>query len=92
MKRTGLRVLVLVLAVATAGFAQVQPSASKASPLLRTLDAIPLHIVENRGVYPDAVRYYVPGKDKTIFFGKDGITFMLQGKERSWAVKLAFLD
>ena len=76
--------------IALSGFSQV--TAPAGSPLLRTLAAIPLHIVENRGVYPEAVRYYVSGKDKTIFFGEDGITFVLRGKNHGWAVKLAFLD
>jgi hypothetical protein len=30
------------------------------------LGRIPLHFVENRGVYPDEVRYYIPGADKTV--------------------------
>ncbi|MBN2491466.1 MAG: SBBP repeat-containing protein [Planctomycetes bacterium] len=81
-----------VLLALVGGFAQAQPATPEVSPLLRTLDAIPLHIVENRGVHPEAVRYYLPGQDKTVFFGEDGITFVLRGKERGWAVRLAFLE
>lgn len=88
----GLRGLTVLLVVATAGLAQVQPTSSKVPPLIRTLDSIPLHIVENQGMFPEAVQYYVPGKDKTVFFGEDGITFMLREQDRGWAVKFVFLD
>jgi hypothetical protein len=41
------------------------------------------------------VRFYIPGRDKTVFFAPDGITFVLRGKGAEgtdWAVKLAFVD
>jgi len=53
---------------------------------------LPIHFVENRGVYPDEeVAYYVRGADKTLFFTRDGITFRLEGKNRAWVVKLEFV-
>ena len=57
-----------------------------------SLDKIPLHIIQNRGVYPETVRFYVQGKDKTVFFANGGITFSLRGKDRDWVVKLEFVD
>ncbi len=52
---------------------------------------IPLHFIENRGIYPEAVRYYVQGKEKTVFFTEEGITFALRGKQRDWVVKVDFV-
>jgi hypothetical protein len=57
-----------------------------------SLDKIPLHIIQNRGVYPETVRFYVQGKDKTVFFANGGIAFSLRGKDRDWAVKVEFVD
>ena len=38
---------------------------------------LPLYFIENRGVYPEEVKFYVQGADKTLFFTKKGITFRL---------------
>jgi len=54
------------------------------------LSGLPLYFIENRGIYPDAVKFYVQGADKTLFFTPDGITFRLKGKDRAWVVKLEF--
>jgi len=51
----------------------------------------PLYFVENRGVYPEAVHYYVQGADKTLFFTPGGITFRFQGDDDAWVVKLDFV-
>ena len=65
-----------------------------ASPsLLKTsLGNLPIYFIENRGVYPDDVKFYVQGADKTLFFTNNGITFRLKGRERGWVVKLEFVD
>jgi beta-propeller repeat-containing protein len=69
------------------------PSAPRPPSLLKASFAkLPIYFVENRGVYPDEVAYYVKGRDKTLFFGRDGITFLLRGPESGWAVKLVFVD
>ncbi|MBN2491064.1 MAG: SBBP repeat-containing protein [Planctomycetes bacterium] len=52
---------------------------------------LPLYFVENRGLYPQAVRYYLQGADKSLFFAPDGITFRLKGEDQAWAVKLDFV-
>jgi len=80
--------LVVLLAAATAAH-----DAEPASPSLlqATLSRLPIYFIENRGVYPDEVAYYVQGANKTLFFTKDGITFRLKGKDRAWVVKLEFV-
>ncbi|MBN2491206.1 MAG: hypothetical protein JXQ29_10210, partial [Planctomycetes bacterium] len=87
-------VLAAIAATALPGAGQLQPdglSGPPPAPLLRaSLAQIPLHIIENRGVHPEPVRFYVQGKDRSIFFAPDGITFVLQGKGQGWAVKLEF--
>ena len=52
---------------------------------------LPIYFIENQGIYPDEVEFYVQGADKTLFFTKDGITFRLKGKDRGWIVKLEFV-
>ena len=52
---------------------------------------LPVYFVENRGVYPDEVKFYVQGADKTLFFTQGGITFRLKGKDMDWAVQLEFV-
>ena len=53
---------------------------------------LPLYFVENLGVYPDEVAFYIQGADTTLFFTRDGITFRMKGEDRSWIVKLEFVD
>ena len=61
-------------------------------PLLEaTSGKLPIYFIENRGVYPDEVKYYIPGADKTLFFTPGGVTFRLKGKDRGWVVKLEFV-
>ena len=86
--------VIVLLAMAAASDAQ-RPTESRrktTSPLLRaSLETIPLHIVENRGVFPDPVRYYVTGKNMNVFFTPGGITFSLRGDSGSWTVKTDFV-
>jgi len=77
-----------VLLFSTAG-AHTQPPGS--ALLESTFSNLPIYFIENRGVYPDDVAYYVKGADKTLFFTPEGITFQLLGRERGWVVKLAFV-
>ncbi len=48
-------------------------------------------LVENRGRYPTAVRYFVEASGRTVFFTSSGVTFRLAG-EPAWTVKLSFVD
>jgi len=93
MKRLGsvsLRVAYVLMVVATVASGQeaVPPNPSL---LKATSSKLPIYFIQNRGVYPDEVAYYVQGADKTLFFTKNGITFRLNGKDRGWVVKLEFV-
>jgi hypothetical protein len=53
------------------------------APPLRTVEAsmgqIPLYFIENQGQIDGPVAYYVQGKDKTLYFTPQGVTFVLAG-------------
>jgi len=54
---------------------------------------IPLQFVPNEGQAGGPVDFYVQGRDKTIFFSEEGLTFVLGGHDpERWAVKLDFVD
>jgi hypothetical protein len=56
-------------------------------------DHMPLCFVANQGQIDDArVAYYVQGRDKTLYFAPDGVTFALTSAESRWIVKLDFVD
>jgi len=79
--------------VALLGSAALAQGGGSPSPSLlkATFSKLPIYFIENRGVYPDPVAYYVQGADKTLFFTRDGVTFRLKGKSRAWVVKLRFI-
>jgi len=82
---------VLVAAILAASILTAQDSGSRDPALLEsTFGKLPVYFIENRGVYPDEVLYYIHGADKTLFFTRGGITFRLMGKDRGWVVKLEF--
>jgi hypothetical protein len=45
--------------------------------LERVFGQMPLHFIENRGQVDPRVVYYIQGRDTTIYFTKEGITFVL---------------
>jgi hypothetical protein len=91
MKSLG-AVAVLAFVVVVGGTAGAQNDRPAGSSLREgSFGKLPLYFVENRGVYPDEVAYYIQGADKTLFFTRDGITFRLKGKDRGWVVKLEFV-
>jgi hypothetical protein len=57
---------------------------------------IPLHFIPNEGQVDGPAAFYVQGKDKTIYFAPEGLTFVLSGPREStperWVVKLDFVD
>ena len=53
---------------------------------------IPVNIIPNRGQGDGRADYYIQGKDKTIFFGTEGVTFVLTGPDRGEAGESARLD
>jgi hypothetical protein len=46
---------------------------------------MPLYFIENRGQADERVAYYVQGKDKTLYFTAQGVTFVLAGEGRRQA-------
>ncbi len=54
---------------------------------------VPLQFIPNDGQAGGPVDFYVQGLDKTIYFSKEGLTFVLGGhRPERWAVKLDFVD
>ncbi len=54
---------------------------------------MPLYFVANQGqIDDDRVAYYVQGRDKTLYFAPNGVTFALTSAESRWVVKLDFVD
>jgi hypothetical protein len=43
------------------------------------LARLPLYFIENRGQVDERVAYYVQGRDKTLYFTPQGVTFALRG-------------
>jgi len=82
--------VVMVLVLGTCPAAQ-EPARKNPALLEAAFNNLPIHFIQNRGVYPDEVKFYVLGADKTLFFARDGITFRLKDKDRGWVVKLAFV-
>jgi hypothetical protein len=87
-----LSAVVVVLVVLAGGAVGAQGGRTAGPSLLKaTFGKLPIYFIENRGVYPDEVAYYIRGADKTLFFTKEGITFRLKGRDRDWVVKLEFV-
>jgi hypothetical protein len=83
---------VVVLVVLAGGAVGAHGGRTAGPSLLKaTFGKLPIYFIENRGVYPNEVAYYIQGADKTLFFTKDGITFRLKGLDRDWVVKLEFV-
>jgi hypothetical protein len=58
---------------------------------------LPLYFIENRGQVDERAAYYVQGKDKTLYFTSEGVTFVLSGEDTEspaanrWVLKLGFV-
>ena len=50
---------------------------TRAAAAAPSLDKLPLYFVANQGQTDPRVNFYVPGKDNTIYFSPDGLTFAL---------------
>jgi hypothetical protein len=100
--------LLLVFMAALSFPALAEEDAGEAAPIAApdaaagaeaTLTQLPLYFVENRGQLDEQVAYYVQGKDKTLYFTSQGLTFVLSGSAhegaagdvRRWIVKLDFI-
>ncbi len=90
--------------------AVVTPAATSFATRLNALDAndrrallahefgkFPLYFTENRGQLDSRISYYVSGRDKEVYFARDGVTISLiqhrpnRDPER-WALKMDFLN
>ncbi len=64
-----------------------------ASRIIRSdFGQIPVNIIPNRGQWDGRADYYIQGKDKTIFFGTEGVTFVLTSPDRGEAGGSARLE
>src|SRR3954469_22810724 len=66
--------------VATAAPAaeQAEPPGHSAGASLTTL---PLYFIENQGQVDKRVAFYLQGRDKSVYFTRDGLTFVLTKDE-----------
>jgi len=92
-----LALLAALLLGATVSRAQAVPAtlppadAATRARVAEGFGKMPLYFVENRGQLDSRVAYYIPGKDKTIYFTEQGLTFALNGPAERWALKLDFV-
>ncbi|MGZ5468200.1 MAG: DUF7948 domain-containing protein [Candidatus Aminicenantales bacterium] len=75
---------------------QVPAIVSPQGPRIHTdFGKVPLSFIPNKGQVDGQAVFYVPGKDKTIYFTAEGLTFVLHGQREStpkrWVVKLDFV-
>src|SRR5437870_2788388 len=56
------------------------PSRERRARLANSYGKLPLTFIANRGQLDRRVAYYVPGRDKSLYFTKGGVTFALAGK------------
>src|SRR4029453_989744 len=50
--------------------------------LQRLLANLPLYFIENQGQLDRRAAYYVPGRDKIVYFAAGGLTVLLHGPRR----------
>ena len=64
-----------------------QATAAQRKGVIDALGQLPLHFIENRGQFNEAVAYYVQGSDKTILYTPDGIIFALTKRDDAHSEK-----
>ena len=64
--------------VRPAGAKGLFPQASSPVRAESSFGRVPLAFVANEGQIDRAIDYYVPGSEKSLYFGSDGITFVLR--------------
>jgi hypothetical protein len=66
---------------------------SNAPALSNGFGRLPVYFVENVGQYDTGVAYTIHGRDQTVYFTQQGVTFSLFDRSAGrWNVKLDFLD
>lgn len=73
------------------------PNANEQELLKESLGKMPLYFIENKGQLDNRVNYYVQGRDKSLYFTPQGITFALssatpQQSPQRWNLKLDFIQ
>jgi len=84
--------IILVLLTGTLAPAQNDQRTDRAGP--NPLARLPVHFVENRGLLPEQVAYFVHASRKSLFFTREGVTILLHPRKSDgsgWAVKLEFV-
>ncbi len=103
--RSMLFAVILGLLLALPAWPAPTASPTQAVALAQDWGQMPLYFVPNRGQMDERVAYYIQGRDKTLYFTPEGVTFALadltplplssqergEGRGR-WVVKLDFLD
>ncbi|MBI4587359.1 MAG: hypothetical protein HY725_00855, partial [Candidatus Rokubacteria bacterium] len=56
-----------------------QPEAAAKAHVQAAFGRLPLYFIENRGQVDTRVAYYVQGRDTTLYFTAQGVTFVLTG-------------
>ena len=83
-KLASLALAVSLVLLAACGYPQPAPPRAggasaytrAAAPVVaRSFDQLPLYFVENQGQTDPRVAFYLPGKDNTLYFAPDGVTF-----------------
>ena len=67
------------LSVAETPFGPAAISRPSSVGLERSFGQLPLYFVENQGQLDAQVAYYIQGRDQTIYFSTQGVTFALSG-------------
>ena len=92
MKRVALTGVILVISAyfLTGDRALPGPASQNIRP---EFGKIPVSFIPNAGQTDGRADFYIQGKDKTIFFGSEGVSFVLSADAPAepWAVKLDFL-
>lgn len=78
--------------VSAARHSALKAASEAPSRMNNSFGKLPLYFVENRGQANDRVAFYIQGKDKTVYFSPEGVTFSLSGKKERYTVKLDFVD
>jgi hypothetical protein len=107
MKKSALMTVVIMIVLACLqtssagqkGGAEAQPLALprvQAPRVIQDFGKMPLCFIPNDGQVNGPAAFYVKGRDKTIYFSPEGLTFVLNGTLRPaperWVVKLDFVD
>lgn len=83
---------VLFLFVGISRLCPMEVADPKDGVAYRSLNRLPLYFIENHRSLDEQVGFYVRGRDKTVFFADDGVTYSLLGKgPETWDLRLRFV-